>query len=234
MVAARFILAISTSSGVAKVAAAAEPLDSGAAAQTLFNYEIVDYKSQSAQLLPKLEQHLQAAGLQATQCAAIAADIGPGGFTSLRTACGIAQGLAVAWQVPVVTLTSFECMLPQLEQAEPLAILIDARLNEIYAAKIQRSAQGTQWVEPPYLLAMNALPSVQGPAVCDAHLFAMLAAPAPGIQQGEVAAVQLACLAWQEFNAGRVVTPFDCQPLYVRDKVAQTTSERLALKHGAV
>lgn len=56
----------------------------------------------------------------------------------------------------------------------------------------------------------------------------------PEIQRGDVSAVQLARLAWQEFNAGRVVTPFECQPLYVRDKVAQTTSERLALKHGAV
>lgn len=232
--AARFILAISTSSGVAKVAAVAEPLDDGASASTLFNYEIVDYKSQSAQLLPMLEQHLQAAGLQASVCAAIAADIGPGGFTSLRTACGIVQGLAVAWQVPVVTLTSFECMLPQLEQAKPLAVLIDARLNEIYAAKIQRTAQGTQWVEPPHLLAIDELPNLKGPAVCDAHLFALLSSPVPEIQRGDVSAVQLARLAWQEFNAGRVVTPFECQPLYVRDKVAQTTSERLALKHGAV
>lgn len=144
----RFLLAISTSSGVARVAAAAEPLSPLDLAGELFSFEITDYKSQSAQLLPKLEQQLQAAGLQAGQCAAIAADIGPGGFTSLRTACGIVQGLAVAWQVPVVTLTSFECMLPQLEQAKPLAVLIDARLNEIYAAKIQRTAQGTQWVEP--------------------------------------------------------------------------------------
>lgn len=232
--AARFILSISTSSGVAKVAAVAEPFDDGASASTLFNYEIVDYKSQSAQLLPMLEQHLQAAGLQASVCAAIAADIGPGGFTSLRTACGIVQGLAVAWQVPVVTLTSFECMLPQLEQAKPLAVLIDARLNEIYAAKIQRTAQGTQWVEPPHLLAIDELPNLKGPAVCDAHLFALLSSPVPEIQRGDVSAVQLARLAWQEFNAGRVVTPFECQPLYVRDKVAQTTSERLALKHGAV
>ncbi len=131
-------------------------------------------------------------------------------------------------------MTSFECMLPQLEQAKPLAVLIDARLNEIYAATLQRTAQGTQWVESPYLLPVNALPNVQGPAVCDAHLFALLASPASAIQQGEASAVQLACLAWQEFNAGRVATPFDCQPLYVRDKVAQTTSERLALKHGAV
>ena len=58
----RFLLAISTSSGVARVAAAAEPLSPLDLAGELFSFEITDYKSQSAQLLPKLEQQLQAAG----------------------------------------------------------------------------------------------------------------------------------------------------------------------------
>lgn len=222
----RFILAISTSSGIAKVAAAAKPMVLGQAGNVLFSFEITDYKSQSAQLLPLIQQHLQAAGLQPAHCAAIAVDIGPGGFTSLRTACGVAQGLAVAWNVPTVPLSSFECMLPTLQQNEALTVLIDARLNEIYAATICRTDRGTQWDSQPYLLAVDQLQEVQGQTVCDANV--------PGLRQGSVSAVQLAHLAWQEFEAGRVATPVDCQPMYVRDKVAHTTSERLALKHGAV
>lgn len=230
----RFILAISTSSGVAKVAAAAEPSEANEIAAGLFSFEITDYKSQSAQLLPLVQQHLEQAGLKPSQCAAIAVDIGPGGFTSLRTACGIAQGLSVAWQVPTVPLTSFECMLPARPPAQPVTVLIDARLNEIYAACIQRTAQGTQWIKPPYLLAMGELQNTQGPAVCDIHLYAQLQNPNPGVETGAVCATRLAQLAWQEFAAGRVAAAIDCQPLYVRDKVAQTTTERLALKHGAV
>jgi tRNA threonylcarbamoyladenosine biosynthesis protein TsaB len=230
----RFILAISTSSGVAKVAAATEPNEANTLALGLFSFEITDYKSQSAQLLPLIQQHLEKTGLKPAQCAAIAVDIGPGGFTSLRTACGIAQGLAVAWQVPTVPLTSFECMLPAPWQAQPVTVLMDARLNEIYAACIQRTGQGTEWIKPPHLLAMEELHNTQGPAVCDANLYAQLQNPGPGVELGAVCAVRLAELAWQEFAAGRVAAPFDCQPLYVRDKVAQTTTERLALKHGAV
>ncbi|MCR2747562.1 tRNA (adenosine(37)-N6)-threonylcarbamoyltransferase complex dimerization subunit type 1 TsaB [Limnobacter parvus] len=224
---ARFILAISTSSGVAKVAAVSQE---GA---ELFSFDIVDYKSQSAQLLPLIQQHMQKANVDPSLCAAIAVDIGPGGFTSLRTACGIAQGLAVGWSVPTVPLTSFECMLPALMQAEPITVLMDARLNEIYAAKVHRTGQGTQWDLPPYLLPITELQNVSGLAVCDAHLHPQFPVPRAGVFLGAVSAVRLAQLAWQEFEAGRVSAPFDCQPLYVRDKVAQTTSERQALKHGA-
>jgi len=232
--ASRFILAISTSSGVAKVAAAAEPSEANEIAACLFSFEITDYKSQSAQLLPLVQQHLEQAGLEPSQCAAIAVDIGPGGFTSLRTACGIAQGLSVAWQVPTVPLTSFECMLPACPPAQPLTVLIDARLNEIYAACIQRTTLGTQWIKQPYLLAMGELQNAKAPAICDAQLYGQLQNLSPGVETGAVCATRLAQLAWQEFEAGRVAQAFDCQPLYVRDKVAQTTIERLALKHGAV
>lgn len=230
----RFILAISTSSGVAKVAAAAEPGASSSLATCLFSFNIADYKSQSAQVLPLIKQHLEQAGLNQTQCAAVAVDIGPGGFTSLRTACGIAQGLSVAWRVPAVPLTSFECMLPAQQQNQPVTVLMDARLGEIYAACIQRTEMGTEWTKPPHLLAMVELQNIQGPAVCDTHLYAQLQDSRPGVEAGEVCATRLAQLAWQEYLAGRMAAPFDCQPLYVRDKVAQTTAERLALKHGAV
>ncbi|WP_291713951.1 tRNA (adenosine(37)-N6)-threonylcarbamoyltransferase complex dimerization subunit type 1 TsaB [Limnobacter sp. CACIAM 66H1] len=232
--ASRFILAISTSSGVAKVVATTEPHGSDSLGAGLFGFEIVDYKSQSAQLLPMIRQHLEQSGAKPAQCAAIAVDIGPGGFTSLRTACGIAQGLAVAWQVPAVPLTSFECMLPEQYSDQSFTLLIDARLNEIYAARIRRTSKGTEWLDPPHLLAMDEFQNIQGPAVCDAHLYAQRANPGKGIEPGVVCATRLAQLAWQEFAAGRVVAPFDCQPLYVRDKVAQTTTERLALKHGVI
>ena len=232
--ASRFILAISTSSGVAKVAAAMEPNSSNAPATGLFSFEITDYKSQSAQLLPLIQRHLEQANLKPAQCAAIAVDVGPGGFTSLRTACGIAQGLAVAWQVPTVPLTSFECMLTAQFQDQPVTVLMDARLNEIYAACIHRTVQGTEWVKPPHLLALDELQNIRGPVLCDAHVYAQLHEPGPTMVQVTVCVLRLAHLAWQEFAAGRVAEPFDCQPLYVRDKVAQTTTERLALKHGAV
>ena len=230
----RFILAISTSSGVAKVAAAAEPFGQHDLAVGLFSFEITDYKSQSARLLPLILEHFHKLDLKPTECAAIAVDIGPGGFTSLRTACGVAQGLAMAWNVPTVPLSSFECMLPLPLPTEPVTVLMDARLNEIYAAKLKRTSQLTQWEQAPHLLPLSTLQTLTGKSVCDPQLFGQITVPGDGVTRGEVSAIRLVQLAWQEFAAGRVATPIDCQPLYVRDKVAQTTTERLALKHGAV
>lgn len=231
----RFILAISTSSGVAKVACATSSAGNAVAPEIAFSFEIVDYKSQSALLLPTIQQHLNETGFQPAQCAAIAVDVGPGGFTSLRTACGVAQGLATAWNVPTLPMHSFECMLASVETQASVTVLMDARLNELYMATVSRTAQGTEWIQSPTLLPVSELHALpQGTVIADKTVFDLLASHNRTVQQGEVSAVQLALLAWQEFEGGRVSEPFDCQPQYVRDKVAQTTSERMAAKHGAV
>ena len=231
----RFILAISTSSGVAKVACATSSAGNAVAPEIAFSFEIVDYKSQSALLLPTIQQNLNETGLQPAQCAAIAVDVGPGGFTSLRTACGVAQGLAIAWNVPTVPMYSFECMLSSIETEHPVTVLMDARLNEVYMATLSRTHQGTVWIQQPCLLGVSELHTVrEGHVIADSFTANLLAAHNRVVQVGDVSAVQLALLAWQELEAGRVSEPFDCQPQYVRDKVAQTTSERMAAKHGVV
>ena len=56
----QFILSISTSSGVAKVACVTKPVLNALAPPIAFSFEIVDYKSQSALLLPTIGQHLNA------------------------------------------------------------------------------------------------------------------------------------------------------------------------------
>lgn len=231
----QFILSISTSSGVAKVACVTKPVLNALAPPIAFSFEIVDYKSQSALLLPTMRQHLNAANLEPEQCAAIAVDVGPGGFTSLRTACGVAQGLATAWNVPTVPLSSFECMLSKMDTESPVTVLMDARLNEVYMATLSRTHQGTVWIQQPCLLGVSELHTVrEGHVIADSFTANLLAAHNRVVQVGDVSAVQLALLAWQELEAGRVSEPFDCQPQYVRDKVAQTTSERMAAKHGVV
>jgi tRNA threonylcarbamoyladenosine biosynthesis protein TsaB len=231
-----FILAISTSSGVARVACATKCALNGAVPRIVFSFEIVDYKSQSALLLPTIQQHLVDAAMEPAQCAAIAVDVGPGGFTSLRTACGVAQGLAVAWNVPTVPLSSFECMLSPVDTPteDAVTVLMDARLNEVYMATLSRTFEGTRWIHPPCLLSVDNLHTVpEGEVTADAFVAGLLGGNRR-VHAGSVSAVQLALFAWQEFEAGRVSEPFDCQPQYVRDKVAQTTSERMAAKHGAV
>jgi tRNA threonylcarbamoyladenosine biosynthesis protein TsaB len=244
-----FILALSTSSGVAKVAAMRLSTQQDPNPLTLFNqgfvalfaFEIVDYKQQSIERLPALRQAMVDSGLEPQQCVAIAVDVGPGGFTSLRTACGVAQGLAVAWQLPCVVLTSFETMLAAQQlagaPAQTTTCLLDARLNEIYCATLSISERETHWVQAPCLIpyqqqAAQAVLEQSKAALCDSGVIKLFEQQAttqtPVLQTAN--AHGLAALAWHRFLHQKTVVPFECQPLYVREKVAQTTSERMAAK----
>src|ERR1700716_1395328 len=58
--------------------------------------------------LPMLERLLAAAGISAGQLDAVAFGAGPGSFTGLRIACGVAQGLAFARGLPVIGISTLE------------------------------------------------------------------------------------------------------------------------------
>src|SRR5712671_27366 len=60
--------------------------------------------------LPLLEKLLGEAGLTASQLDGVAFGAGPGSFTGLRIACGLAQGLAFARDLPVVGISAFEAI----------------------------------------------------------------------------------------------------------------------------
>jgi tRNA threonylcarbamoyladenosine biosynthesis protein TsaB len=74
---------------------------------------------------------LAEAGLSVSHLDAIAFGVGPGAFTGLRVACGAAQGLAVAANLPLIPVTSLEAM-ASLTGAERVLALLDARMGEIY------------------------------------------------------------------------------------------------------
>lgn len=232
---------MTTSAGVANVAA------TSANGLVLFEYSIHDYKTQSLALLPMLKQHMEQAAVQPADIKAIAADIGPGGFTSLRTTCGVVQGLATAWGVPVAPISSFECLAAHAQSkhvpmAQGVRCLLDARLGELYCATLRLTSQGTVWLKQPFLVSIEdawqspwhdgeyALPTVMTEAVAD-----LLPAPwPPGTWIGSLSAVALAELGWHMVHNCTTGEPLACQPLYVRDKVAQTTAERVADRHGRV
>lgn len=247
---ASHVLGISTSSGIAKLALVRQALDAMGQVlsfldqrlESVFECEIQDYKSQSAELLPRLHAAMQALGLKREDIAAIGVDVGPGGFTSLRTSCGLAQGLCTAWNVPAVPVTSFEAMFAQWvllggDARQTVTCVIDARLNELYCAQLKpHASEGIEFSVKPHLRAASDFPPMEsGPLLGDAGAQAL--AIQAGLTRLEVcpaSALGVSALAWQALQQGRLHSAFDCQPLYVREKVAQTTSERLALKHGLV
>ncbi|WP_426106474.1 tRNA (adenosine(37)-N6)-threonylcarbamoyltransferase complex dimerization subunit type 1 TsaB [Massilia sp. TSP1-1-2] len=223
------ILAIETSSETASCA-----LLYGA---TVLSRESSGVRTHSQAILPMVQELLAEAGISLAQCDAISFGAGPGSFTGVRTACGIAQGLAYGAGLPVLPLVTLDAMALACRQqtgaADVLAVL-DARMGEVYWAQYR----GAQLVAGPALCA----PAAVAPLVTDGPLTACgngFAAYPDAFQGRAYAAAaltdimpharQLAELALDALAAGLAVPAAQAQPLYLRNKIAYTSAERLAI-----
>ncbi|MCE9657448.1 MAG: tRNA (adenosine(37)-N6)-threonylcarbamoyltransferase complex dimerization subunit type 1 TsaB [Burkholderiales bacterium] len=198
----------------------------------------------SAALVPAILGLLAEAGLGLADLDAIAFGRGPGAFTGLRTACSVAQGLALGAGKPVLPIDS---LLVVAEAARAGATsfrvwaAIDARMAQIYAAEYRYADGGWTTLEAPMLLDCAGLEArwrdeppaaVAGDAllVFGDRLRTGAAQRFPEARAGAEALLALAASAWRD---GAGVDPALALPLYVRDKVAQTTRERDALRAAA-
>ncbi len=121
----------------------------------VFSRTISRLKSHSLVILPAVDELLAEAGCSAAQIDAIAYDCGPGAFTGLRIGLSFAQGLAMGWNKPLVPVASLACLAhqafnlrPQLNQA---VVLLDARMNELYAAVYRHSAHEITPIKEAFL-----------------------------------------------------------------------------------
>jgi len=178
--------------------------------------------------LPMLERLLAAAGLKAAQLEAIAFGAGPGSFTGLRIACGIAQGLAFARSLPVLGVSSLEAMAEECGAPRVVACL-DARMGEVYYSALEK--RGARWAEvvPAQCVAPAAAPRPPGEGwVGCGNGFAAygtmgLRSVYPEIHPGAAAVARLAA---PRLAAGEGMDAARAAPNYLRDKVALTTEER--------
>ena len=81
--------------------------------------------------LPMLQRLLGDARLGAADLEAVAFGAGPGSFTGLRIACGLAQGLAFARGLPVLAISSLEALAEECGAPRVVAC-VDARMGEVY------------------------------------------------------------------------------------------------------
>lgn len=185
----------------------------------------------SAGLLPAIQQMLAQAGLALGDLDAIVFGRGPGSFTGLRTACAVAQGLGFGAGVPVLAL---DTLLAVAEEAHASAgvsrvvAVLDARMGEVYAAAYERDGDGWRTATAPALLRPQDVQVPPGWAVAGnaLHLVeAAVAADAPRVLALPTAAALLR-LAPAALAASPARPAEEALPLYLRDKVAQTTQER--------
>jgi tRNA threonylcarbamoyladenosine biosynthesis protein TsaB len=218
---------------LARAACRIEPLDldGGAAA--------------SAQALPAAMGLLQRAGWDFADLDAIAFGRGPGGFTGLRTACAVAQGLAFGRGLPVVPVDSLAIVAEAAARRAGLAagalvwVAMDARMDEIYAGCYRDDGDaGWRALVEPALTTPEALHAQWRDAPPDFIAGSALAAFGDRLQTGAALrapdesgrAAALGWLAAAGFARGDAVAADHALPVYLRDKVAQTTAEREAAK----
>ena len=185
--------------------------------------------------LPALRELLQQAALDMRAIEGIVYGAGPGSFTGLRIACGMAQGLALARDLPVAGIGTLLALAENCG-AEKVIACLDARMGEVYHGVYRRS--GGSWIEmhPPGLYKPEAVPGVEGSDwfACGSgfrvHGAALTQRYDGVIARADAEAVPNAAamlrLARSVFAAGQGLDAAAAVPLYVRDKVALKSSER--------
>src|SRR5690606_7047082 len=89
---------------------------------------------------------------------------GPGGFTGLRVACGVAQGIAFGLGLPVFPVDSLLAVAARdFQQSgdasvdELRVVLQDARMNEVYLGVYALTSGGWSTVQAPVLIAAGSV-----------------------------------------------------------------------------
>ena len=199
-------------------------------------------RTHSQSVLPMVQELLREAGLALADCDAVAFCAGPGSFTGVRTACGVAQGLAFGANLPVLPLVTLEAMAQACRArtgASEVLTVLDARMGEVYWAQYRYDAARGAWTElaAPALCApqdLEPLPA-EGLAACGngfsayPEAFAGKAFAAGALEDILPHARELALLGAPALAAGLGVPPAQAQPLYLRNKVAYTSAERQAI-----
>jgi tRNA threonylcarbamoyladenosine biosynthesis protein TsaB len=195
-------------------------------------------RKHAERVLPMADELLAEAGLGRHALDGIAVGRGPGAFTGVRLAVSLAQGMALALDLPVVTVSALAALaLEAPDDDAAILAVIDARMGELYAASYRRDENG-------------GLVPLDEERVCTAEALVLPGASAwhvvgsgwttyadtlRGCLTGELRSAEGGCypqarhvaeLAVREFRAGRAQDAQHALPVYLRDKVALTLAEQ--------
>ena len=187
-------------------------------------------------VLPQIQALLDSAKITLSDLDGIAFGAGPGAFTGVRVACGVAQGLGFGANIPVVGVNTL-LALAQASGHERVIACLDARMGEIYHAAFER--KNGEWIELSVtrVCKPEAAPVLEGAWVgvgsgwaVYAEVLSQIYAKGlveilPNITPTAEAILQLATPI---FSAGEAKPASEAAPIYIRNRVALTTIEREA------
>ncbi|WP_446471288.1 tRNA (adenosine(37)-N6)-threonylcarbamoyltransferase complex dimerization subunit type 1 TsaB [Xenorhabdus stockiae] len=102
-------------------------------------------REHTQRILPMVEAVLSKGGIKLQQLDALAFGRGPGSFTGVRIGVGIAQGLALGAELPMIGVSSLKTMAQgvfRLKNISNVLVAIDARMGEVYWVQYTRDEQG--------------------------------------------------------------------------------------------
>ena len=179
-------------------------------------------------LLPMASQLLDQAGVRRADLTAVAFGQGPGGFTGLRVACGVAQGMAFALNLPVVPVPSLLAAAASDNHHDLIRVVVqDARMNEVYVAAYRVASDGSGGVSS---LVNACLVGVDGFSVWLGQTARRWQAAG---QPGPVAVVGDALVAYPGLVGQSVITLADGpRPLRCGDPLRATAAKVASLACG--
>ncbi|MEI8361697.1 MAG: tRNA (adenosine(37)-N6)-threonylcarbamoyltransferase complex dimerization subunit type 1 TsaB [Betaproteobacteria bacterium] len=200
-----------------------------------FTFDLNAGQTHSQIILPQLQILLNTAVLPLKDLQGIAFGAGPGSFTGVRIAAGVAQGLGLGANLPVVSICTL-LALAEASGAEKVIACLDARMGEVYHAAYAKIAGEWQAVIEPGLYKPEAVPAIEGVGWVGAgsgwqtyaeRLGAVYAAQLLAVQpQLLPTASAILRLAQPIFARGEAKPASEAMPIYIRNRVALKTAER--------
>ncbi|WP_025121050.1 MULTISPECIES: tRNA (adenosine(37)-N6)-threonylcarbamoyltransferase complex dimerization subunit type 1 TsaB [unclassified Serratia (in: enterobacteria)] len=191
-------------------------------------------REHTQRILPLVQQVLAESGLSLSQLDALAFGRGPGSFTGVRIGIGIAQGLALGAELPMLGISTLQTMAQgawRMTGAQRVLAAIDARMGEVYWGQFERKLDG-QWLESAgeaVLSPQQALERAQQLQGDWAHVGTgwqtypdLVVGSSLNVTDGQMLLPQaedmlpLAVLAWQQ---GLAVNVENAEPTYLRNEV---------------
>ena len=215
---------------------------------------IVDHRLAAQQhgalVLPMVDQIMSKAGISAKQLDGVAYGRGPGSFTGVRIGVAVTQGIALGADVGVVGISTLQTIAQGClrEFADThVAVSMDARMDEVYyCAYVQEQSNVMQALIDEEVCAQQSiriLPESQSASASTwrwagsgAQRYSNIVKEHFSVDDSAIRtdrwphAQDLLSLALPRVVAGALTASEDASPVYLRDKVAQTTAERKALK----
>lgn len=184
-------------------------------------------------LLPMMEELLAEAQLTLSQIDALAFGHGPGGFTGLRVAAGVAQGVAFSQDLPVIPVSSLAAMAQAAileEGALQILPALDARMQEVYWGEYQKDAEGYAMAVSPECVAKPEEVSItastsqaiywgvgSGWQTYRTLLKAKFSLPDSQIKENYYPQARyIAHLGYKQYKLKKFVLPHQATPLYLR------------------